>query len=47
MTGCFGKWHLTPDDQQGAAGPFNRWPNGLGFDFAWASSAARPASTTL
>ena len=35
MTGCFGKWHLTPDDQQGAAGPFNRWPNGLGFDYFW------------
>ena len=35
MTGCFGKWHLTPDDQQGSAGPFNRWPNGLGFDYFW------------
>jgi arylsulfatase A-like enzyme len=35
MTGCFGKWHLTPDDQQGAGGPFNRWPNGLGFDYFW------------
>ena len=35
MTGCFGKWHLTPDDQQSSAGPFNRWPNGLGFDYFW------------
>ena len=31
-TAAFGKWHLTPDDQQGAAGPFDRWPCGLGFD---------------
>jgi len=35
ITGGFGKWHLTPDDQQGAAGPFNRWPNGLGFGYYW------------
>ena len=26
-TAAFGKWHLTPDGQQGAAGPFGRWPN--------------------
>jgi arylsulfatase len=29
-TAAFGKWHLTPDDQQGPAGPFERWPNQLG-----------------
>ena len=23
-TACFGKWHLTPDHQQGPAGPFDR-----------------------
>ncbi len=34
-TAAFGKWHLTPDDQQGPAGPFNRWPNGLGFEYFW------------
>src|SRR6266446_5713298 len=34
-TAAIGKWHLTPDDQQGAAGPFDRWPNGLGFDYFW------------
>jgi arylsulfatase len=34
-TAAFGKWHLTPDDQQGPAGPFNRWPSGLGFDYFW------------
>jgi len=32
LTSCIGKWHLTPDDQQGTSGPFNRWPTGLGFD---------------
>jgi arylsulfatase len=34
-TAAFGKWHLTPDNQQGLAGPFDRWPNGLGFDYFW------------
>jgi arylsulfatase len=34
-TAAFGKWHMTPDDQQGAAGPFDRWPSGLGFDYFW------------
>ncbi|MGH8869882.1 MAG: arylsulfatase [Actinomycetes bacterium] len=32
-TAAFGKWHLTPDGQQGAAGPFDRWPSGWGFDY--------------
>ncbi len=32
-TAAFGKWHLTPDGQQGMAGPFDRWPNGWGFDY--------------
>ena len=27
-----GKWHLTPADQISAAGPYNRWPLGRGFD---------------
>src|SRR3954470_2338366 len=34
-TGAFGKWHLTPDHQQGPAGPFDRWPNRLGVDYFW------------
>jgi arylsulfatase A-like enzyme len=34
-TASFGKWHLTPDNQQGPAGPFDRWPNALGFDYFW------------
>ncbi len=32
-TAAFGKWHLTPDGQQGPAGPFDRWPNVWGFDY--------------
>ncbi|MGW9629871.1 sulfatase-like hydrolase/transferase [Agromyces sp. NPDC055520] len=35
VTGGFGKWHLTPDNVQGAAGPFDRWPGGWGFDHWW------------
>ena len=34
-TGGFGKWHMTPDHLQGAAGPFDRWPNAWGFDHFW------------
>ena len=32
-TAAFGKWHLTPDGQQGPAGPFDRWPSGWGFEY--------------
>ena len=37
VTGGFGKWHLTPDNVQGAAGPFDHWPGtkGWGFDHWW------------
>jgi arylsulfatase A-like enzyme len=35
VTGGFGKWHLTPDNVAGAAGPFNRWPLAWGFDHFW------------
>ena len=31
-TSCFGKWHLTPSWEQNPAGPFDRWPTGMGFD---------------
>jgi arylsulfatase A-like enzyme len=27
-TAAIGKWHMTPDGQQGPAGPFDRWPTG-------------------
>ena len=32
VTAGFGKWHLTPGSQLGAAGPFDHWPTGWGFD---------------
>jgi arylsulfatase len=35
VTGGFGKWHLTPDNVQGAAGPFDHWPSSWGFDRFW------------
>src|SRR5262245_22304856 len=35
VTSCFGKWHMTPDNVQGAAGPFDHWPLSWGFDHFW------------
>jgi len=31
-TYCIGKWHLTPAEQISAAGPYDRWPLGRGFE---------------
>lgn len=31
-TAAYGKWHNTPLWETSAAGPFDRWPTGLGFD---------------
>ncbi len=31
-TYAIGKWHLTPADQVSAAGPYDRWPLGRGFE---------------
>ncbi|MGB1504968.1 MAG: arylsulfatase [Acidimicrobiales bacterium] len=31
-TYCAGKWHLTPTSESTAAGPFDRWPLGQGFE---------------
>jgi arylsulfatase len=30
---AFGKWHNTPETEISPAGPFDRWPTGLGFDY--------------
>ncbi len=35
ITAGFGKWHLTPGREMGAAGPFDHWPTGWGFDHWW------------
>jgi len=32
-TAWFGKNHNVPDNQTSNVGPFDRWPNGLGFDY--------------
>ena len=31
-TAAFGKWHNTPAEETTAAGPFDNWPTGLGFE---------------
>ena len=35
ITAGFGKWHMTPGREMGAAGPFDHWPLGWGFDHWW------------
>lgn len=32
-TAMFGKGHITPEWEQSEAGPFDRWPTGLGFEY--------------
>lgn len=32
-TGAWGKWHNTPAEQTTAAGPFDYWPTGYGFEY--------------
>jgi arylsulfatase len=32
-TAAFGKWHNTPFTETSAAGPFDRWPTSLGFEY--------------
>ena len=32
-TAAFGKWHNTPMWEINAAGPFDRWPTGIGFEY--------------
>jgi arylsulfatase A-like enzyme len=32
-TGAWGKWHNTPAEETTAAGPFESWPTGLGFEY--------------
>ncbi|MXO66430.1 arylsulfatase [Altericroceibacterium endophyticum] len=39
-TAFFGKNHNTPIWETGPMGPFNHWPNGLGFDYFYGFNAA-------
>jgi arylsulfatase len=43
-TSWFGKNHNTPTYLYSAAGPFDQWPVGMGFQYFYASWAARPTS---
>lgn len=38
-TAAFGKWHNTPSWELGPAGPFDRWPTGLGFEYFYGFQA--------
>jgi arylsulfatase len=38
-TSWFGKNHNTPDWETSVAGPFDRWPTGLGFDYFYGFNA--------
>jgi arylsulfatase A-like enzyme len=40
-TAAFGKWHNTPMWEVNAAGPFERWPNGLGFEYFYGFMSAQ------
>jgi arylsulfatase A-like enzyme len=40
-TAAFGKWHNTPVWQVNPAGPFDRWPTGLGFEYFYGFMGAQ------
>src|SRR6201998_4127747 len=40
-TGAWGKWHNTPAVETTAAGPFESWPTGLGFEYFYGFLAWR------
>lgn len=40
-TAAFGKWHNTPMWEVNAAGPFDRWPTGLGFEYFYGFMSAQ------
>jgi arylsulfatase A-like enzyme len=48
-TMAVGKWHLTPRDDRTAAGPFDTWPLGLGFErfYGFLHSEANQWTPTL
>src|ERR1700749_4299926 len=40
-TAAFGKWHNTPMWEVNSAGPFDRWPTGLGFGYFYVFLSAQ------
>jgi arylsulfatase len=45
-TFALGKWHLTPTEQCSAAGPYDRWPLGRGFERFYGFMGGDTTSTT-
>lgn len=45
-TAAFGKWHNTPEWELGPAGPFDRWPTGLGFEHFYGFLGANTSQWT-
>ncbi len=43
---AFGKWHNTPAEETTAAGPFDNWPTGVGFDYFYGFLAGERRSTS-
>ena len=46
-TYAIGKWHLTPADQMSAAGPYDRWPLGRGFERYYGYRPRRRRRTSI
>lgn len=45
-TAAFGKWLLTPEQETGPLGPFDRWPGGLGFEHFYGFHGVRTSQWT-
>ncbi len=45
-TAAFGKWHNTPNQEISLAGPFDRWPTSLGFEYFYGFQAAENSQWT-
>ena len=43
-TGAWGKWHNTPAEEAGPAGPFENWPTSLGFEYFYGFLGAETSS---
>ena len=43
-TGAWGKWHNTPAEEAGPAGPFENWPTSIGFEYFYGFLGAETSS---
>ena len=46
-TAAWGKWHNTPAEHTTAAGPFEYWPAGYGFQYFYSSQRSSPQENVL